>query len=115
MDEAYLDGACIVGDRAMETAARLGDNVVAINSMTKILGLAGLRVGWIIAEPQVVERARNVMDLVSVNNAAPSASLAVRAFLIDEGVRSTRIDVRALGNRFEGGPSERVDIVIANR
>ena len=44
-----------------------------------------------------------------------SRALAVRAFLIDEGVRSTRIDVRALGNRFEGGPSERVDIVIANR
>lgn len=80
VDEAYLDGACIVGGRAMETAARLGDNVVAVNSMTKVLGLAGLRVGWIIAEPRVVERARHIMDLVSVNNAAPSASIALRAF-----------------------------------
>ena len=80
VDEAYLDGACIVGGRAMQTAARLADNVVAINSMTKILGLAGLRVGWIIAEPRIVERARDVMDLISVNNAAPSASLALRAF-----------------------------------
>ncbi|MFQ5958869.1 MAG: OmpA family protein [Alphaproteobacteria bacterium] len=44
-----------------------------------------------------------------------SRALAVRAFLIGEGVRSTRIDVRALGNRIEGGPPERVDIVLANR
>jgi hypothetical protein len=31
---------------------------------------------------------------------------------MDQGVRSTRIDVRALGNRSEGGPPERVDIVV---
>ncbi len=41
-----------------------------------------------------------------------SRALAVRAFLMDQGVRSTRIDVRALGNRSEGGPPERVDIVV---
>ncbi len=41
-----------------------------------------------------------------------SRALAVRAFLIDKGVRSTRIDVRALGNRSDGGPPERVDVVV---
>ena len=41
-----------------------------------------------------------------------SRALAVRAFLIGQGVRSTRIDVRALGNRSEGGPPERVDLVV---
>ncbi len=41
-----------------------------------------------------------------------SRALAVRAFLIDQGVRSTRIDVRALGNRSEGGPPERVDLIV---
>jgi len=44
-----------------------------------------------------------------------SRALAVRAYLIEQNVRSTRIDVRALGNRFKGGPSERVDIVLVNR
>lgn len=39
-----------------------------------------------------------------------SRALSVRAFLIDEGIRSTRIDVRALGNTFEEGPPDRVDI-----
>jgi len=40
-----------------------------------------------------------------------SRALAVRAFLINEGVRSTRMDVRALGNNVEGEPADRVDIL----
>ncbi|MEX2297283.1 MAG: OmpA family protein [Dongiaceae bacterium] len=40
-----------------------------------------------------------------------SRALAVRAFLINEGVRSTRMDVRALGNNIEGEPADRVDIL----
>ena len=44
-----------------------------------------------------------------------SRALAVRAHLIEEGLRSTRIDVRALGNRAEEGPSERVDVIVIKR
>lgn len=44
-----------------------------------------------------------------------SRALAVRAFLIDQGVRSTRMDVRALGNKLEDGPADRVDILPARR
>jgi hypothetical protein len=40
-----------------------------------------------------------------------SRALAVRAFLINEGVRSTRMDVRALGNNVDGEPADRVDIL----
>ena len=40
--------------------------------------------------------------------------LAVRSYLIKAGVPSTRIDVRALGNKVEGGPADRVDIVPAS-
>jgi len=39
----------------------------------------------------------------------------VRSFFIDQGLRSTRIDVRALGNRTEDGPSERVDVILKQR
>ncbi len=42
-------------------------------------------------------------------------ALAVRSFLIDEGVRSTRIDVRALGTKAAGGPADRVDVNIVKR
>ncbi len=40
-----------------------------------------------------------------------SRALAVRAYLIAQGVRSTRMDVRALGNNVEGEPADRVDII----
>ncbi|HVO04604.1 MAG TPA: OmpA family protein [Candidatus Cybelea sp.] len=37
--------------------------------------------------------------------------LAIRSYLIKAGVRSTRIDVRALGTKAEGGPADRVDVI----
>jgi outer membrane protein OmpA-like peptidoglycan-associated protein len=44
-----------------------------------------------------------------------SRALAVRTYLIDQGIRSTRMDVRALGATADQGPLDRVDIVPANR
>jgi len=44
-----------------------------------------------------------------------SRALAVRAYLIDRGVRSTRLDVRALGNPGGDGPSDRVDLIVVAR
>lgn len=44
-----------------------------------------------------------------------SRALKVRSHLIDQGVRSTRMDVRALGVKAEGGPADRVDAVIVRR
>ena len=41
-----------------------------------------------------------------------SRALAVRSYLIEQGVRSTRMDVRALGNKSGEGPADRVDIVL---
>lgn len=45
-----------------------------------------------------------------------SRALNVRAYLIDHGVRNTRMDVRALGNRPDGSkPVDRVDIVFLDK
>ena len=44
-----------------------------------------------------------------------SRALAVRSYLIEQGIGSTRIDVRALGNNAEGGPGDRVDLVLVAR
>ncbi len=41
-----------------------------------------------------------------------SRALAVRSALIEEGVRATRIDVRALGLAAGDGPPDRVDVLI---
>ena len=44
-----------------------------------------------------------------------SRALAVRAFLTDKGVESTRIDVRPLGSEVNDGPPDRVDVVPGGR
>lgn len=44
-----------------------------------------------------------------------SRALAVRSYLIDQGVRSTRVDVRALGNKVPEGPPDRVDVMLVRR
>ncbi|WP_073954006.1 OmpA family protein [Thalassospira sp. TSL5-1] len=44
-----------------------------------------------------------------------SRALQVRSYLIDGGVRSTRIDVRALGANVPSGPADRVDIKTVQR
>lgn len=41
-----------------------------------------------------------------------SRALSVRAHLIEKGLRSTRIDVRALGVPGDGGPDDRVDVIL---
>jgi len=52
--------------------------------------------------PETASRARRI---------SLSRALAVRSYLIKQGVRSTRMDVRALGNNVEGSPADRVDII----
>jgi len=44
-----------------------------------------------------------------------SRALAVRSYLIENGIRSTRIDVRALGNKTADEPVNRVDVNVINR
>lgn len=43
-------------------------------------------------------------------------AISVRSYLMEQGIKSTRIDVRALGNRSDvPGPQDRVDIVATDR
>lgn len=45
-----------------------------------------------------------------------SRALAVRSYLVEHGIHSSRLDARALGNRSDdGGPGDRVDIVMLAR
>jgi outer membrane protein OmpA-like peptidoglycan-associated protein len=42
-----------------------------------------------------------------------SRALAVRSYLIEQGIRSTRVNVQALGIKGAGGPADRVDAMAA--
>jgi aspartate/methionine/tyrosine aminotransferase len=76
VDEVYLDALSGV-DTA--PAALLSDTFVSINSVTKSYGLPGLRLGWMLAEQEVTERARRVRDVVEGVGSVPVERMGVVA------------------------------------
>jgi histidinol-phosphate aminotransferase len=76
LDEAYRE---FVRDPdvpdGLEVAAGRG-NVVVLRTLSKAWGLAGIRVGWLAAEPEIAEAVRKVVVPFSVNHLAQSAALA---------------------------------------
>jgi histidinol-phosphate aminotransferase len=79
LDEAYRefvtdpdvpDGLAAYGDRP---------NVVILRTMSKAWGLAGLRVGFLIAHPEVAEAVRKVVTPFSTNAPAQAAALSALA------------------------------------
>ena len=79
VDEVYLDYASMHLGRRLPSAARLGDHVIVTNSLTKVYGLGSLRAGWILAAPDIIDRARNLMDHLCVINPLPAQQIAVAA------------------------------------
>ena len=77
VDEVYLE---ILQGADAAPSARLGDTFVSVNSLTKAFGLAGLRVGWILADPETAERARRARDVVEGVGSIPSEALGTLAF-----------------------------------
>ncbi|HEX6790180.1 MAG TPA: aminotransferase class I/II-fold pyridoxal phosphate-dependent enzyme [Candidatus Krumholzibacteria bacterium] len=73
VDEVYLD---LIHAEGVRTAARLAPNILVTNSMTKTFGLDPLRLGWVIAEPGIAERARRLSDLYANNFPHPSERIA---------------------------------------
>jgi aspartate/methionine/tyrosine aminotransferase len=76
VDEVYLE---FLHGEGVRSAARLAPNILVSNSMTKTFGLDSLRLGWVLAEPALAERARRLSDLYSNNMAHPSERLALLA------------------------------------
>ena len=66
---------------------------------------------------QIIAYAAGTSDTASqARRLSLSRALAVRAYMIEKGIASTRLDVRALGYQVEGGGSpDRVDISVAAR
>jgi hypothetical protein len=102
VDEVYLDAtnllhgrpACAPGASGRyRPAALVGDRLLSISSLTKSYGLAGLRCGWAIGAPAIIERMRRVRDVVDNIGAAPADRLSALAFShIDAlGARARRI------------------------
>nr|WP_243892488.1 aminotransferase class I/II-fold pyridoxal phosphate-dependent enzyme [Dermatophilus congolensis] len=81
VDEAFMDVAVGVGgvrgsESLLVDAART-QGLVVLRSLTKTFGLAGVRAGFVVAEPGLVEQLRQVQSPWSVNVPALAAMRAV--------------------------------------
>jgi len=76
VDEVYLE----LDLERRTSAATLGPRVVVTNSLTKAHGLGGLRIGWIVAAPDRIERIAGWNDLVCPAHPVPSIAVA-KAYL----------------------------------
>src|SRR6185436_3009762 len=82
VDEVYLDAASLVAGvpETSASAARLDGPIVVTSSLTKSYGLAGLRSGWAIAQPDIAERLRRTRDVVDNAGPGPADRLAAAAW-----------------------------------
>jgi histidinol-phosphate aminotransferase len=69
-DDAVPDGLAAYGDRP---------NVAVLRTFSKVWGLAGLRVGYLIAAPEIAVTVRKVVTPFSTNALAQAAALAALA------------------------------------
>jgi aspartate/methionine/tyrosine aminotransferase len=76
VDEVYLE--LDLSNR--RTAALRDPCVLVTNSLTKAHGLGGLRIGWIVAEPERIERIARWNDLVCPAHSVPSIQVAKAYF-----------------------------------
>lgn len=91
VDEVYLDAVLNLGHKP---ACATGPNMISVNSLTKVCGLGGLRLGWVVAPEGDLPPMRTLLDYVSGPVSAPSQRLGMIALrkidvLIDRCVRIT--------------------------
>lgn len=88
LDEAYVEFVDVAGfPRALELRRRF-PNLVVMRTFSKIYGLAGLRLGYAFARPEVVELVDRVRAPFNVNLVAQAAGIA--ALDDEEHVRKSR-------------------------
>ena len=76
VDEAYLPFLPDEAERTVVPAVVDRENLIVMRSMTKIYAIPGLRVGYIVATPALVERMKRVQQPWTVTTAAEFAALA---------------------------------------
>ena len=81
VDEVYLEWIYGAGnDPELRSAINISPRFVTTRSLTKVFGLAALRAGWILAEPELATRIRRLNGLFASSMSHPAERLAARAF-----------------------------------
>ena len=76
VDETFRD---LGFDHAPPSAATFGPRFVVTSTLTKAYGLGGLRLGWVVGAPDVIEKIKGVKDYTSICPNRISEELAVWA------------------------------------
>src|SRR2546427_92995 len=63
VDETFRE---LAFDQAPPSATSFGPRFIVVSTLTKAFGLGGLRLGWVVAAPDVTEKIKNVKDYASI-------------------------------------------------
>jgi aspartate/methionine/tyrosine aminotransferase len=74
--EVYLDS---VRPEGHKPACSYGPNMISVHSLTKIYGLGGTRIGWVIAPEEMIDGLKVALDYVAGGISYPSEKVAVVA------------------------------------
>jgi histidinol-phosphate aminotransferase len=77
LDEAYIEFVRAKDYPDGKAALHSHTNVCILRTMSKVFGLAGLRVGFLLARPEVIGLVQRVRDPFNVNSLAQAAAVAV--------------------------------------
>ena len=85
VDEAYFDYIEEPNYPSADTLVKAGENVVVARTFSKVFGIAGMRIGYLLARPDIAKRIRkNVMAMTNVPAiAAAKAAMADTSFYTD--------------------------------
>jgi aspartate/methionine/tyrosine aminotransferase len=107
VDEVYLE---TLFDRPWRSSFHSGSNFVVTTSLTKAYGLSGIRCGWVLAEPELVQRMWQLVDFTYGTPVHPAECMAIVALdhldLIRTRARTLLETNRALVNEFLAGQPE---------
>jgi len=76
VDEVYLE---TLFDQPWQSAFHLGSNFIITSSLTKAYGLSGIRCGWVLARPDLVQRMWQIVDFTYGSPVHPAERLGVIA------------------------------------
>ncbi len=76
VDEAYLQFLPDEADRTVVPVAAERDDLIVLRSMTKIYAIPGLRIGYAVASPAILEKLRRCLQPWTVTTAAEYAAIA---------------------------------------
>lgn len=96
-DEAYFDFVEDPNYPDTLNYVRQGRNVVVLRTFSKIYGLAGLRIGYALGTPDLIDIMAKVRESFPVNRVAQAGA---RAALTDEEFRQQTLAVSKAGKRF---------------